>query len=86
VPERDASQEALRHVEHIAGSKPVRGDALLGSRKRKMTAVESEETRIVETSIPRSQRVTSVRLLCAQSRARELHVKVQKNSQTISFR
>jgi hypothetical protein len=35
VPKRDESQEALREVERITGSEPVRGETLLRSRKLK---------------------------------------------------
>jgi len=43
VPERDASQEALRQVEHITGSKPVRGETLLRSRKLKRQLSEAKK-------------------------------------------
>jgi hypothetical protein len=35
VPKRDQSQEALRQVEQITDSRPVRGETLLRSRKLK---------------------------------------------------
>jgi hypothetical protein len=35
MPKRDISQEALRQVEQITDSKPVRGETLLRSRRLK---------------------------------------------------
>jgi hypothetical protein len=43
VPERDANQEALRQVELITGSKPVRGETLLRSRKLKRQLSEAKK-------------------------------------------
>jgi hypothetical protein len=42
MPKRDASQEALRQVEQITGSKPVRGETLLRSRKLKRQLREAK--------------------------------------------
>jgi hypothetical protein len=43
VPKRDVSQEVLRQVEQITGSKPVRGETLLRSRKLKRQLKEARE-------------------------------------------
>jgi hypothetical protein len=40
---RDASQEALRQVEQITDSKPVRGETLLRSRKLKRELAEARK-------------------------------------------
>jgi hypothetical protein len=40
---RDVSQEALRQVEQITDSKPVRGETLLRSRKLKRALAEARE-------------------------------------------
>jgi hypothetical protein len=43
VPNRDASQRALRQVEKITDSKPVRGETLLRSRKLKRMLTEARK-------------------------------------------
>jgi hypothetical protein len=42
MPKRDVSQEALRRVEQITDSKPVRGE-MLGSRKLKRELAKARE-------------------------------------------
>jgi len=42
MPKRDQSQEALRQVEQITDSKPVRGETLLRSRKLKRQLKEAK--------------------------------------------
>ena len=43
MPKPDQSQEALRQVEKITGSKPVRGETLLRSRKLKRQLAEAKK-------------------------------------------
>lgn len=43
MPKRDTSQEALRQVETITDSKPVRGETLLRSRKLKRQLAEARK-------------------------------------------
>jgi hypothetical protein len=43
MPKRDQSQEALRQVEQITDSKPVRGETLLRSRKLKRQLTEAKK-------------------------------------------
>jgi hypothetical protein len=43
MPKRDESQEALRQVEKITGSRPVRGETLLRSRKLKKQLAEARK-------------------------------------------
>jgi hypothetical protein len=42
MPKRDTTQEALRQVEKITGTKPVRGETLLRSRKLKKQLREAK--------------------------------------------
>ena len=42
-PKRDTSQEALRQVEQITDSKPVRGETLLRSRKLKRQRAQARK-------------------------------------------
>ena len=48
MPKRDTSQEALRQVETITDSKPVRGETLLRSRKLKRQLAEARKRAIKE--------------------------------------
>jgi hypothetical protein len=43
MPKRDVSQKALRQVEQITDSKPVRGETLLRSRKLKRQLSEAKK-------------------------------------------
>jgi hypothetical protein len=55
MPKRDASQEALRQVEKITDSKPVRGEILLRSRKLKRQLADAKK-RFASESAPRTHR------------------------------
>ena len=43
MPQRDASQEALRQVEELTDSEPVNGEELLGSPELRRQFREAEE-------------------------------------------
>jgi hypothetical protein len=58
VPDRDASQEALRQVEKITDSDPVNGEDLLGSPELRRQFREAEQR--LNEKLPKPQRKKSV--------------------------
>lgn len=56
MPKPDASQRALRQVERMTDSKPVRGETLLRSRKLKRQLSEAKK-RLAAESAPRTDRL-----------------------------
>ena len=55
MPDRDASQEALRQVEEITESGPVNGEDLLSSPDLKRQLREAKERLKQESAKPRDQ-------------------------------
>jgi hypothetical protein len=52
MPDRDASQEALRQVEEITESEPVNGEELLGSPELRRQLREAKERLASESTKP----------------------------------